>query len=454
MINKLSIKRKLIIYNVLIQGFILVILAFSIYKTLHLSTLDKMETSLKVIILDIVDDIIEHKNELYTMTFNEEKEYKFKPLYIRLLEKNDTLKAINSTDFPKTIPHKFHNFPKDTIHFQEFEDYVVGEIKFFIDNKEFILQVATDYKVLNETMQNLFYILIFIIPIILIFSIIGGYFLIYKSFAPIEKMLWDLKNISASNLSKRLSSSNTKDEIDLLTIEINSLLERLEISFDKINQFSSDASHELKTPLTIIRGEIEIALRKDRETNEYKTTLQSCMDEVLVIQQTIDDLLFLAKNENLPNTPLEDVYCDEVTLEAAKELKAYASLKEIEIIPQIKELFQIKGYSQLLKIAIKNILKNAISFSHKNSIVHIKNYIEKDNFIISIEDKGIGIPKKEQEKIFEKFYRSDKSRNKELGGTGLGMSIAKKIIELHHGKIVLESYENQGTIVNIIFKKE
>lgn len=271
MINNFSIKKKLLIYNVLIQGVILIILSFSIYKTLHLSTLDKIETSLKVIILDIVDDILEHKDELSHISFNEEKEYKFKPLYIRLIEIQTNQKIINSTIFPKEIPLAFHDFPKDIIHFQEYKEYIVGEIKFQIDNQNYILQVATDYKILNETMQNLLYILIFIIPIVLIFSIIGGYFLIYKSFAPVEKIVWDLKNISASNLSKRLDNSNNNDEIDLLAKEINNLLERLEISFDKINQFSSDASHELKTPLTIIRGEIEISLRKDRESKDYKT---------------------------------------------------------------------------------------------------------------------------------------------------------------------------------------
>ena len=453
MINNLSIKKKLLIYNVLIQAFILVILSFSIYKTLHISSIDKIETSLKVIILDIVDDIIEHKDEPREISFNEEKEYKFKPLYIRLLEEKGELKVINTNFFPKIIPLSFHDFPKDIIHFQEYEDYIVGEIKFQMNKQNYILQVATDYKILNETMQNLFYILIFIIPIVLIFSIIGGYFLIYKSFSPAEKILWDLKDISASNLSKRLDTTNNNDEIDLLAKEINNLLERLEISFEKINQFSSDASHELKTPLTIIRGEIEVALRKDREIKDYKQTMQSCMDEVLVIQQTIDDLLFLAKNENKPNSPLEDVYCDEVSFDALKELKPYALLKSISLKAQIKEVFQIKGYSQLLKIAIKNILKNAISFSHKDSFVIIKNYVENDNFIISIEYKGIGIYKNEQEKIFEKFYRTDKSRNKELGGTGLGMSIAKKIIELHNGKIVLQSHENEGTTVNLVFKK-
>ncbi|ADG94776.1 integral membrane sensor signal transduction histidine kinase [Arcobacter nitrofigilis DSM 7299] len=453
MLNKLSIKRKLLIYNVLIQGFILIILSFSIYKTLQVSTIDKIESSLKVIILDITDDIIDHKNELSDLSFNEENEYKFKPLYIRLLDVNKEPKVISPSYFPSSIPFTFNHIQNNTIHFVEHENYILGEIKFKMKGETYILQVATDYKVLNHTMENLFYILLFIVPIILIFSIIGGYFLIYKSFAPIEKILFDLKKINATTLSERLKSSNTKDEISQLSNEINSLLQRLEISFDKINQFSSDASHELKTPLTIIRGEIEIALRKDRDSKEYKETLNVCLDEILLIQQTIDDLLFLAKNENNKDIYKEDAYIDEITSDAIKELKPYAKLKNINIQSQIKDIFQIKGHPKLLKIAIKNILKNAISFSHENSDVIIKNYIEDDDFIISIEDKGIGIAQEEQTKIFEKFYRTDKSRNKESGGTGLGMAIVEKIISGHNGKIDLKSSENKGTTVKLIFTK-
>lgn len=452
MINKISIKRKLLIYNVLIQAIILIVLSFSIYKTLNFSTIEKMESSLRVIILDIVEDVIEHKDELYKVTFNEENEYKIKPLYIRLLKIEDSAKLISGTNFPKNIPLASNNFQKNVIHFIEYKSHILGEIDFTMNNKDYVLQLATDYKMLNQTMENLFYILIFIIPIGLIFSITGGYFLVYKSFSPVEEMLMDLKNIGASNLSKRLDSSNNNDEIDQLTKEINNLLERLEISFDKINQFSSDASHELKTPLTIIRGEIEIALRKDRESKEYKEVLSNCLDEVLIIQQTMDDLLFLAKYENNSNSNLEDIYCDEVTLESIKELKPLASLKSITIKSSIENIFQIKGYSKLLKIAIKNIIKNAISFSNNNSFVYVKNYIKNDNLIISIEDKGIGIPKEEQNKIFEKFYRTEKSRNKVLGGSGLGISIANKIVELHGGKIKLESKENMGTTVYLIFE--
>ncbi|PHO12156.1 two-component sensor histidine kinase [Malaciobacter marinus] len=455
MIN-ISIKRKLLLYNIIIQILILFLFSFSLYKTLEISAKDKLESTLKVILLDVVDDIIEHKEQMNSRDFDEEKEYKFKPLYIRLLKIQEQYKIIKSTTFTDEIKIDIDTLKKlklNQINFEYQKNYIISKIKIQIDNKDYIVEVATDFSAINSTLENLIYILIFIVPIILILSITGGYFLIYKSFLPIEKLLLNLKSINASDLSKRLESKNINDEINLLSQEINNLLQRLEVSFNKISQFSSDASHELKTPLTIIRGEIEIALRKDRTSNEYKKTLSNCLDEILTIQQTIDDLLFLAKKEHEVLEQTEEIiYLDEVVLEAYTQMQTFAKLKNINLICDIEEPLQINGHHELLKIAIKNILKNAIIFSYKNNTVTISNYKKEDAFIICIKDEGIGISIQDQEKIFDKFYRTDKSRNKDSGGTGLGMSIVEKIVKIHKGKIKIQSEENIGTKVYFLFK--
>ena len=451
--NNLSIKRKLLIYNILIQVVILTVFSFSLYKTLEISSLDKIKSTLKIVVLDVVDDIIDHKDDLTQEMFNEEIEYKFKPLFIRLIKTQDSIEIINTTDFPKAFEFSFDslkNLKKDVVYFVKEDIYMLAKIKINIDGIDYVVEVATDYKLLNSTFENLIYILIFILPIILILSIVGGYFLIYKSFLPIENILTNLKNITALDLSKRLETKNSNDEIDLLANEINSLLSRLEDSFDKISQFSSDASHELKTPLTIIRGEIEIALRKDRESAEYKETLNTCLEEIIIIQETINDLLFLAKNKFDDNCQ-NDVYIDEITSNSIKELKTFASSKNISLECEIKEPMQIKGEANLLKIALKNIIKNAISFSHDNSKVLIKNYTQNGKKIIEIQDFGIGINETELHKIFDKFYRTDKSRNKESGGTGLGLAISNKIVKLHNGKINVLSKDNEGSTFKLIF---
>lgn len=457
MTTNLSIKKKLLIYSFFIQLIILSIFSFSLYKAIEISTLDKFQATLKVIILDVTDDLKE-KETISDAVLNEEKEYNFEPLYIRILDNNTHKKIIQTTNFPEDIENDdiyLNKLKENIITFEEQNNYLLSRIKIdFNNSQKVIIEVATTKDMLWSHLDNLLYILSFIIPIVLIFAIIGGNFLIYKSFTPIEKVLEELKNITATDLSARLKSSNNQDEINELITEINNLLGRLESSFERISQFSSDASHELKTPLTIIKGEMEIALRKDRNIEEYKQSLKTSLDEVIVIEKTINDLLFLAKNEkDLILENMEVLYFDEIIDESINEVKNFAKLNNIKIKFDLIETSEFHGYSNLLKIAIKNILKNAIQFSHNNSEIIVKSYKEKDFFNISIQDFGIGIPLNEQEKIFEKFYRTDKSRSKNSGGTGLGMSIVKKIIHIHKGYIKVESIENIGTTIFISFKE-
>lgn len=455
MTTKLSIKKKLLLHSFFIQLVILTIFSYSLYKALEISTVDKFQATLKVIILDVIDDVKE-KEKVEDVVLDENKEYNFEPLYIRILDNKNHQKIVETPNFPSNIEHDdnyLNTLKENIITFEEQANYLISRIKIdFNTNQKIIVEVATTKDMLWASLENLFYILSFIVPIILIFSIIGGNFIIYKSFAPIEKILSELKNISANDLSARLNNSNNQDEINQLITEINNLLIRLESSFERISQFSSDASHELKTPLTIIKGELEIALRKDRNIDEYKQSLKTSLEEVIVIEQTINDLLFLAKNEkDLITNKMELLYFDEIIDESINEVKNFADLHQVKINFELVDTIEFKGYSNLLKIAIKNILKNAIQFSHKNSQIIVKSYKKGNTFNISIQDFGIGIPLNEQEKIFEKFYRTDKSRNKNSGGTGLGMSIVKKIIDIHKGSIKIESIENVGTTVTISF---
>lgn len=458
MTTNLSIKKRLLLYSFFIQLIILSIFSYSLYKALEISTIDRFQATLKVIILDVTDDLKE-KSKITDTVLNEEKEYNFDPLYIRILDNNSHESLMQTPNFPNDIKanDNYLNKLKDNIiTFEQQPNYLISRIKIdFNSSLKVIVEVATTKEMLWANLENIVYILSFIVPIILIFSIIGGNFLIYKSFSPIEKVLEELKNITAIDLTARLKSSNNQDEINQLINEINNLLERLESSFERISQFSSDASHELKTPLTIIKGEIEIALRKDRSLDEYKQTLKTSLDEVVVIEQSINDLLFLAKNEKdlITNKGKDILYFDEIIDESINEVKNFAKLHQIEIKFEFVDTIEFKGYSNLLKIAIKNILKNAIQFSHENSLIIVKSYKKDGFFNISIQDFGIGIEKNEQEKIFEKFYRSDKSRNKNSGGTGLGMSIVKKIIDIHKGAIIINSKENSGTLITLSFKE-
>ncbi|MDD4328508.1 MAG: ATP-binding protein [Aliarcobacter sp.] len=455
MISNLSIKKKLLIYSFLIQVIILTIFSISLYKALEISTLDELQATLKVIILDITDDVLK-KDKITNTILDEDKEYHFEPLYIRILDDNTHEMLIQTQNFPNNIEldNKYLNKLKPSIiTFEEQNKFLVSSIKIdFHGEKNIIIEVITTKEILTSTLENIIYILGFILPITLILAVFAGKFLIYKSFSPIENVLFELKQINANDLSARLKTTKNQDEINQLIHEVNNLLSRLESSFERISQFSSDASHELKTPLTIIRGEIEVTLRKERTLDEYKSALNNSLNELTLIEQTINDLLFLAKNEkDLIVDKQENFYFDELIDESINEIKSFAKLHQVEINFVLEDSIEFKGFPNLLKIALKNVLKNAIQFSHRNSQIIVKSYINDGIFNISIQDFGIGIPLNEQEKIFEKFYRTDKSRNKNSGGTGLGMSILKKIIDIHKGIIKIKSKENIGTTIILSF---
>ena len=203
MMNKLSIKKKLLIYVFFIQVFVLIIFSLSLHKALEISTIDKLESTLKVITLDIVDDILENDN-FKDLDFDEENEYKFEPLYIRFVKIDKQIHIIKNISFPRKIISditKLDSYEKDTIIFDKQDSFLISRFKFMSNNEYYVLEVATNDSNLNNTLENLLYILVFIIPIILIFATIGGYFIIYKSFFPIEQIAQNLKEINCWRIS-------------------------------------------------------------------------------------------------------------------------------------------------------------------------------------------------------------------------------------------------------------
>jgi signal transduction histidine kinase len=297
---------------------------------------------------------------------------------------------------------------------------------------------------IHTSIKHLENILIVWVPILLIISIIIGYFIIKNTLIPVKKIIDEVKDIEANQLEKRLTSHTSNDEIEELVITFNFMLDKLDDSFSKIKRFSNDVSHELKTPLTVVRGEIELGLRKDRTNNEYKNILNSILEETKVLQDLIDNLLFLSKsNDNEIKSKFEDIELDEIITNVISANKQLIKQKQIKIEIKKLESVSCNGHPLLLKILVGNILQNAIKYSHKNSIVEI--YLDKN--ILIIKDYGIGIKNNDLENIFDRFYRVDKSRAR--GGYGLGLSIAKSIAILHNFQITVDSQYDEYTQFNI-----
>lgn len=215
---------------------------------------------------------------------------------------------------------------------------------------------------------------------------------------------------------------------------------------DQLNRFVSDASHEMRTPLTSLRSEIEVSLLNKKLTlPQAKKLLQSNLEEVIQLQELSDNLLELTQYDNTNNAVLfAPVSTAEVLKEAVKKVHGQAKKKNITIEQTFKEVI-VTGNKDRLRELFTILLDNAIKYSNSESTVKVTSKHEKKSVYISVSDQGIGIDKKELPYIFERFYRSDKSRSKKIDGFGLGLSIAKKIVTMHKGSISVKSVPQKGT---------
>jgi len=220
----------------------------------------------------------------------------------------------------------------------------------------------------------------------------------------------------------------------------------------QLKQFSSDASHDLKTPLTIIRGEIEIALRKNRSSKEYIKTLTSIQEEARKLETIIENLLFLSRIDSpAQSLSLKAVPLDEIILNVFEKAEHLANKKGLIFMIGEMEPTLIRGESILLNRLVMNILDNAIKYTPAGGRVGISLERAGKNVCLIVRDTGIGIPGESLPHIFDRFYQVDKSRTQRSQGSGLGLSIVKKIADIHGAVVEVKSEVNKGAVFHVIF---
>jgi heavy metal sensor kinase len=289
---------------------------------------------------------------------------------------------------------------------------------------------------------------------LMLLASLGGNFIIRKALKPVKSVVQTAKDISADDLSLRIESGQRQDEIGELVDTFNDMISRLEKSIKKIKQFSGDVSHELRTPLTIIRGEIEVLLRKERNKEEYQKTLKSTLEEAAYLERIIDDLLFLSRIEALEKKEFEkSVQLDEIVLKVVESQELAAKKKKITLDIKKVEPARIKGEEILLERMVANIIDNAIRYTDPEGKVEVSLDNQDGSSVLLVQDTGIGIPEESMPLIFDRFYVVDKSRFKEAGGLGLGLSIVKQVADCHGGKIEVKSELNKGTSFCVRFKE-
>ena len=298
------------------------------------------------------------------------------------------------------------------------------------------------WRALSE-LRQIFTVALFLAMLI---SLLAGHIFSKQLLKPVAQMIRQVNDISSHNLSERIHSGKTKDELQQLATTFNELLDRLNESFIAQRRFISNASHELSTPLTSISSQLQVTLQRERNTEEYQQVMFSVQEDVMQLRELTKSLLEIAKTGTEGSIELNNVRVDDVLFKVMADLKKINSSYVIDLsfgeFPDDEARFLVFGNSDLLYIAIRNIIENGCKFSpDHHSDVHLS--IEIDSAVIEVKSKGDEIPAQDIEQIFQPFYRSSTSVG--IPGFGLGLALAKRIVRLHKGELQVSSGNSEGT---------
>ena len=312
-----------------------------------------------------------------------------------------------------------------------------------------IIQLGTHLRFVRKNLIHFRSNILIAIPIMLVLGAMGGWVLARRSLSPIGYIVSKAQSITSQNLSDRLAQRGTDDEMDDLIQTINGMIARLESSFKRMAEFTADASHELKTPICAMRGEAEVLLSKGRPAEEYQEGLVHLIEQFDHLNQMINDLILLSKSDSSQvELRMDSIRLDLVIKDLCNLFQVLAGQKNVAMEMSKTEEVVVLGDRVRLQQLFTNLIDNAIKYTSKGSIeVTLKK--EGGDAVVKIRDTGVGISKEEQEKIFKRFYRVDRSRSKETGGVGLGLSIVEWIVHAHHGRIDINSELDKGSTFTV-----
>lgn len=457
----LPIKWRLTIWYGVVLSLILVIFASGIFIYFRNSLQDSIDAKIRSIGEVLSSSMTETHN---TSVFGNFERYlenvlgrKPKGKFIQIMDTSGRIGAKMSDIEGETLPTSFNAL----------ERAMRGEIVYetiertkprlrmvtipIMENKKVtsVVQVGTSLEDFDETIKKLLLIMIISIPTSISVTIVVGYFMAKKALRPVDQIRRAAIKISSSNLDEKIDIVGRRDELGRLAETFNAMIGRLKDAFQRVNQFSIDVSHELKTPLTILKGETEVVLRKEREKADYQKLLLSNLEEIDRMSCIIDDLLLLSKADTKEiKLNIEEVALRDLIMDVCLNMKVVADKKEVELQMSELEDVRLKGDELKLRRMLLNVVENGIKYSHSGGKVTVSSYVNDGYAQIDVKDEGVGISKEDIKFVFDRFYRADRSR-KRVSGSGLGLSISRWIAEAHKGSIEVKSQPAQGSMFTI-----
>ncbi len=311
------------------------------------------------------------------------------------------------------------------------------------------IQVAMSLESAEAARSRFLLVLLGLAPLALGGAALGGWFLARRALAPVDAMVEAARRIEAEDLSRRLETRDTSDELGRLASVLNDMLARLERSFSAVRHFSADAAHELRTPLTILKGELEVALRASQTGDAYRQVLSSCLEEVDRLSGLVNDLLFLARSDtgHLEREHTA-VNLAEVLEDVRPALLALAEPKAVNCTITSPASVWVTGSTAMLFRLIFNLGENAIKYTPAGGQVALRLTRQAHEARLEVADTGPGIAAEDREQVFERFYRADSARTR--GGMGLGLALARSIVVLHNGQLSLDSEVGRGSCFAVV----
>ena len=448
-----------IAFNYILSSSILIAIVFlSIFTIVKYSVNQHINEEIQEELYKHLDDVSTDSNDTYLIQVDqwrarEHNSISVNPVFVEFYDNNKQL-IDKSPNLKNSNVELLENSKNNNFSDTKLNGIPIRQIQTPIINKEKVVGYLVVAMSLEdfEIVQILKNILLISYPLILILLFLIARFFAGKSIKPVSTIIDTSSQITKDNLKTRIPLPVNKDELYVLSQNINNLLDRVENAIEREKQFTSDASHELRTPLAVMKGTMEVLIRKPRDQKEYEEKINFCITEVDRLNHMVDQLLLLARFENQKqNIKNETIYLNAIILDNLTRFSSKIENKKLKVNTEFSEDFYIQSDNYLVSIVISNLISNAIKYSNKNGEINI-NLVNNNNQIsFSIADKGIGISPVDIDKIFNSFYRSDVTNHAEIKGTGLGLSIVKRLCDLLKLEIAVESKLNHGTTFILSF---